>query len=139
MAMVENWVDRSNVRDFVSGVRTLALHNNAYSTMSRPDEARLRRACQAVPWILSAAPDTSGCKQPLLGILYSRDTGKRNAGDDRDYQAAARHRNVRILGSDKSTEFAWLDTRLAQLLDTVIGAMLIDMWLQCLLRHEPED
>lgn len=107
MSLLESHLVKDNKRAYVAGMRDVAMHNHAMSTMGRSDEGRQKKVCSQVLLNYPIPEDDlayNGSKQLLQTTIFSMSAGKTNDGESKDYQAAARHSNVSILG------FTWLIT-----------------------------
>ena len=95
-ALTAKLVMREDSREFVSGMRALALYNFCMSTICRADEARSKLLCQQLIFDYPPVPDTVGSQQDLQCSIFSMTSGKTNAGDTKEYRVAGRHNNVRF-------------------------------------------
>ena len=96
MNLAAAYLDTTNKRSFVAGVRELAMDRHTLSTLGRDDEARRKRICCQIPFDYPAPSEREPgvSMQPLWTTAYSMDYGKRNGGSTKDYQVAPRHVDV---------------------------------------------
>ena len=102
------WVDqmdalianRRTKPEAIAGLRVLAMHHHAMSTLARADECRGKRICQMGIFDYPPAGDkhSPGSRQDLQATMFAINFGKLNSGDTADYRITGRHKDVRIAG-----------------------------------------
>ena len=116
MGIVRSHICKDSKRQFIVGMRGLAMHNMLIATWARSDEVRSKKICQQIPFNYPWPTDDrgyTGSKQSLQTTIYSLSAGKCMDGDGKDYQTAARHTNVSIsfaaiLGNVFVEMYCWL-------------------------------